>query len=103
MPKRTERRRGLTPATATLDAHLSQSAIINSHAKLTSGQKTSLNDKLAAAAAFLGQGKLNLACETLNEFISQVNGLVPTSLSASTATVLINGANARKTSYGCPA
>lgn len=81
----------------------SLSTIINSQPKLTSGQKASLNNKLAAAATLFGQGKLNPACGKLSEFISQVSGLMPTKLSASTATVLINGANARKTYYGCPA
>ena len=89
-------------ATVTINV-TSLSSIINSQPKLTTGQKASLNDKLAAAATFFSQGKLNSACGKLSEFITQVNGLTPSKLSASTATVLIDGANARKTYYGCPA
>ena len=78
-------------------------AIIDSQPKLTNGQKASLKDKLAAATTLFNGGKLSPACNKLSEFIAQVSGLTPAKLSPSTATVLITGANARKTYYGCPA
>ncbi len=77
-------------------------AIIDSQPKLTGGQKSSLKDKLAAAKTLFNSGKLTPACAKLSDFITQVNGLTPTKLSSSTATVLINGANALKALYGCP-
>jgi hypothetical protein len=78
-------------------------AIIDSQTKLTNGQKAGLKDKLAAATTLFNGGKLNPACNKLSEFITQVRGLTPAKLSPSTATVLINGATARKMYYGCPA
>jgi len=78
------------------------SAIIDSQPEVTSGQKSSLKDKLAAAKTFFDSGKLNPACGKLSAFIDQVNSLTPTKLSPPAATVLINGANALKKSYGCP-
>ena len=60
--------------------------IIDSMPNLTGGQKSSLKDKLAAARTFFNSGTLNPACGKLY-FIAQVNGLTPTKLSPSTATV----------------
>ena len=77
-------------------------AIIDSQSQLTSGQGSSLKDKLAGAKAFFSSGKLNPACGKLSDFISQVNSLTPTKLSPQTAIVLINGANALRQLYGCP-
>ena len=87
-----------------IDAHDWRTASqISGLSGVTSGQKSSLQDKLAKAQAFFDSGKLGSACGKLDEFIAQVNGLTPAKISPSVSAVLINSANALRTLYGCPA
>jgi uncharacterized cupin superfamily protein len=68
---------------------------------LTNNQANGLINKLQEVKTKLNQGKIAQACNQLQAFINQVNGLTPNPLNAMQAQMLIDGANQIRAAIGC--
>ena len=70
---------------------------------LPHGTQTSLMAKLNAAQRSSDRGNMKAACNQLNAFVNEVNGLsLNGGVDGPTALALVEGANAIRSSLGCP-